>query len=165
MERLWSPWRMEYIRSARPTDKPGCIFCDLPAKEDEEALILSRSERAFALLNAYPYNAGHLMVAPFRHVGDLEGLADEELLEMDRLLRRSVEALREVAEPDGFNLGMNLGRVAGAGVPDHLHWHVVPRWDGDTNFMPVVGDTKVLPELIRESYEKLKPIFDGAGAR
>ncbi|HEX2030516.1 MAG TPA: HIT domain-containing protein [Actinomycetota bacterium] len=163
MERLWSPWRMEYIRSARRGDDAGCLFCDLVGKgDDEEALILARTDRAFAVLNAYPYNAGHLMVAPLRHVGRLEELDEEEVVETQRLLQRALGALREVAEPDGFNLGMNLGRVAGAGVPDHAHWHVVPRWDGDTNFMPVVGDTKVLPELLAETYGKLQPAFERA---
>ena len=151
---------MEYIRAARPGGDAGCIFCDLAARDDdEEALILARAERAFAVLNAYPYNAGHLMVAPLRHVGRLEELEDAELVETQRLLQRAVAALRRVAEPDGFNLGMNLGRVAGAGVPDHAHWHIVPRWDGDTNFMPVVGETKVLPELLNETYRKLRPAF------
>ena len=160
MERLWSPWRMEYIRSARPEDQAGCIFCELPEKgEDEAALILARGNRAFVVLNAFPYNAGHLMVAPFRHTGRLADLGDDELLDMDHLLQRALEALREVAQPDGFNLGMNLGQVAGAGVPDHLHWHVVPRWSGDTNFMPVVADAKVLPEALQETYEKLRPAF------
>jgi ATP adenylyltransferase len=160
MERLWSPWRMEYIRSARPEEEPACIFCELPEKgDDEAALIVARGDRAFVLLNAFPYNAGHLMVAPFRHAGRLGDLEDDELLDMDHLLQRSVGALREVAQPDGFNLGMNLGQVAGAGIPDHLHWHVVPRWSGDTNFMPVVGETKVLPELLAESYAKLTAAF------
>jgi len=161
MDRLWSPWRMEYIRSAAVGEEAGCLFCDLSSKgDDEAALILARTERAFAVLNAYPYNAGHLMVAPLRHVGELDEFDGQELLQCQELLQRSVRALRQVAEPDGFNLGMNLGRVAGAGVPDHGHWHLVPRWSGDTNFMPVVGETKVLPELLAESYRKLRPAFD-----
>jgi ATP adenylyltransferase len=160
MERLWTPWRMEYIRSTSSEDQDGCIFCDLPAKGDDEAVyILSRTDRAFAILNAYPYNPGHLMVAPFRHVGQLEALDQDELLETGTLLQMSIRALRDAMHPQGFNLGMNLGRVAGAGLPDHLHWHVVPRWDGDTNFMPVVGQTKVLPELLEETYAKLRPSF------
>jgi ATP adenylyltransferase len=107
------------------------------------------------ILNRYPYNPGHLMVAPFRHVGELEEAKEEELADLDRLLQRSIRALKEEYEPQGFNVGMNLGRVAGAGIPDHVHWHVVPRWNGDTNFMPVIGQTKVLPELLGESYRKL----------
>jgi ATP adenylyltransferase len=162
MERLWTPWRMEYIRSTSSEDQDGCIFCDLPAKGDDEAVyILSRTDRAFAILNAYPYNPGHLMVAPFRHVGQLEALDQDELLETGTLLQMSIRALRDAMHPQGFNLGMNLGRVAGAGLPDHLHWHVVPRWDGDSNFMPIVGQTKVLPELLEETYANLRPGFLG----
>ena len=159
MERLWSPWRMEYIEAAKD-DPDGCIFCDLPAKGDDAAtLILSRGERAFVLMNSFPYNPGHLMVAPFRHTGDFEDLHRDELADIDALLKRSLRALREEMEPQGFNIGMNLGRVAGAGIPDHVHWHVVPRWNGDTNFMPVVGQTRVLPELLEETYRKLAPRF------
>lgn len=163
MERLWTPWRMEYIKSATTDDEPdGCIFCDLPGSgDDERTLILTRSARAFVILNRYPYNPGHLMVAPFRHVGDLAELEDQELTETVVLVRESVRALRDEWEPNGFNVGMNLGRVAGAGVPGHLHWHVVPRWHGDSNFMPVIGQTKVLPELLEETYRKLRPAFEG----
>jgi ATP adenylyltransferase len=147
---------MEYIKAAGAEDAEGCIFCDLSARdEDEKNLILARSERAFAILNAFPYNAGHLMVAPFRHVGELEEVSAEELADLDGLLQRSIRALKEEYAPQGFNIGMNLGRVAGAGIPDHVHWHVVPRWNGDTNFMPVVGQTKVLPELLEESFRRL----------
>jgi ATP adenylyltransferase len=160
MERLWSPWRMEYIRSAVAEESDGCFFCEALAKEDDEAmLVLARGEQAFVILNAYPYNPGHLMVATNRHVGELEELTPEELADAGELLQRSIRALRESSNPDGFNVGMNLGRVAGAGIPGHLHWHVVPRWNGDTNFMPVVGETKVLPELLSETYARLKPLF------
>lgn len=163
MERLWTPWRMEYIRSASkaPTEGgDGCIFCDKPAEgDDERTYILARSELAFAMLNAYPYNPGHLMVAPLRHTGALQELSGEELLDASRLLQRAVGALQRSAEPHGFNLGMNLGRVAGAGVPGHLHWHVVPRWNGDTNFMSISGETRVLPEMLAETYARLKPLF------
>jgi ATP adenylyltransferase len=145
---------MEYIKST--ADEAGCIFCDLPAREDDEKnLILARSKKAFVILNAFPYNAGHVMVAPFRHVGELEEASEEELADVDGLLKRSVRALKEEYHPQGFNIGMNLGLVAGAGIPDHIHWHVVPRWSGDTNFMPVVGQTKVLPELLEESFQRL----------
>jgi ATP adenylyltransferase len=155
-ERLWTPWRMEYIKSTGRDDQPECIFCELPARDDDEKnLILARSEQAFVILNAFPYNAGHLMVAPFRHVGELEDVSVEELGDLDALLQRSIRALKEEYQPHGFNIGMNLGRVAGAGIPDHVHWHVVPRWNGDTNFMPVVGQTKVLPELLGESFQRL----------
>ncbi len=161
MERLWTPWRMEYIRSAATSEEEGgCIFCEMPGVGDDEKVhILTRSERAFVILNRYPYNPGHLMVAPLRHVGDLAEIEDPELTEASDLIRVSVRILREALQPSGFNVGMNLGRVAGAGIPDHLHWHVVPRWDGDTNFMPVVGQTKVLPELLEETYATLKPHF------
>jgi ATP adenylyltransferase len=160
VERLWSPWRMEYIRSAVAEESDGCFFCEALAKEDDEAmLVLARGEQAFVILNAYPYNPGHLMVATNRHVGELEELTPEELADAGELLQRSIRALRESSNPDGFNVGMNLGRVAGAGIPGHLHWHVVPRWNGDTNFMPVVGETKVLPELLSETYARLKPLF------
>jgi ATP adenylyltransferase len=159
MERLWTPWRMEYVQAASD-DQGGCIFCDKPALgDDEKALIVARGELAFVMLNAYPYNPGHLMVAPFRHIGDFEDLTDEEMADASSLLQKSIGALKEVSSPDGFNLGMNLGKVAGAGVADHLHWHLVPRWDGDTNFMPVVGQTKVLPELLSGTYEKLRPLL------
>ena len=152
---------MGYIDSAKGEEKPeGCIFCDLPAANDDEATgILRRGDRSFVVLNAYPYNPGHLMVAPLRHVGDLEKLDGDELLELGRLLQEGVSALREEMEPQGYNLGMNLGRVAGAGIADHVHWHVVPRWNGDTNFMPVIGQTRVLPELVAETYRKLAPRF------
>ena len=152
---------MAYIESAQASAEPeGCIFCQKPqAGEDEENYILARSERAFAMLNAFPYNPGHLMVAPFRHVGELEELESGELADASALLQRSIRALKEASGPDGFNVGINLGRVAGAGIPGHLHWHVVPRWNGDTNYMAVVGETRVLPELLSETYAKLKPLF------
>ncbi len=151
---------MQYIESAATSEEPdGCIFCDKPlADDDEGTYILARSERAFVILNAFPYNPGHLMVAPFRHVGDFIDLDAEDLADCDALLQRSIAALKEASAPDGFNVGMNLGRVAGAGIPGHVHWHVVPRWSGDTNFMTVVGETRVLPELLAETYAKLKPL-------
>jgi ATP adenylyltransferase len=155
---LWSPWRIEYIRG--PHDHGTCIFCQkLAEADDPDSLVLARSEHAFALLNAYPYNPGHIMVAPVRHTGDFESLSAVELAETDRLLQETVRVLREGESPDGFNLGMNLARSAGAGIPDHLHWHVVPRWSGDTNFISIVGETRVLPELLAESYARLKPLY------
>ena len=161
---MWSPWRMEYIQAAKEaTLDDGCIFCDLPHEgDDARARILARAERAFVLLNSFPYNPGHLMVAPFRHTGEFGALEPEELADIDRLIAASIDALEQEMAPHGYNLGMNLGRVAGAGIPDHVHWHVVPRWNGDTNFMPVVGQTRVLPELLEETYAKLRPRFDGA---
>ena len=155
MERLWAPWRGEYVQQASKGEDQGCLFCELQKQDDEEALILARSEHSFAVLNRYPYNSGHLMVAPFQHVRNVEEVSDVPLLDMQKLLQRCIRVLKEAMEPDGFNLGMNLGRVAGAGVPDHLHWHVVPRWNGDTNFMPTVGQTKVMPEDLGATLKKL----------
>jgi ATP adenylyltransferase len=152
---------MEYIESAKDEpDDQRCILCDkIAAGDDEAAYVLARTDRAFAMLNAYPYNPGHLMVAPLRHVGELEDLKAEELAQTGDLLQRSIQVLKKVSGPDGFNLGMNLGRVAGAGIPGHVHWHLVPRWNGDTNFIGVTGETRVLPELLVETYAKLKPLF------
>ena len=139
----------------------GCIFCKKPAEEkDEENFILYRGKRVFVLMNIYPYNNGHLMVAPYRHIGDFNGLDDEELLEMMQVVKRCLEILREKMNPNGFNIGMNLGRVAGAGFEEHLHIHIVPRWNGDTNFMPVLADTKVIPISLREAYKLLKDGFN-----
>lgn len=161
---MWSPWRMEYIQAAkRATEDDGCIFCDLPHDgDDARARILARGELAFVLLNSFPYNPGHVMVAPFRHTGEFGALSQEEHADVDRLIAASIGVLEKEMEPHGYNLGMNLGRVAGAGIPDHVHWHVVPRWNGDTNFMPVVGQTRVLPELLEETYAKLRPRFEEA---
>jgi ATP adenylyltransferase len=152
---------MEYIQAAKEQDdEAGCIFDDLPAEgDDERTMILQRGELAFVILNSFPYNPGHLMVAPFRHVGEFRALEPAELAEVDALIGRSIAALEDEMQPHGYNLGMNLGRVAGAGIPDHAHWHVVPRWNGDTNFMPVVGQTRVLPELLGETYARLRPRF------
>jgi ATP adenylyltransferase len=159
MEHLWSPWRMEYIQANK--DEPEgseCVFCRIQRGEESER-VLTRTDLGFAVLNRYPYSPGHILVIPNRHVGELEDLADEESLDLQQLMKRSVKALREEYAPHGFNIGMNLGRVAGAGVPDHLHWHVVPRWSADTSFMPVVGQTIVLPELVAETARRLAPRF------
>jgi ATP adenylyltransferase len=154
MEKLWAPWRMAYVAVDQPK---GCIFCELPREErDEENLILLRGETAFVMLNAFPYNNGHLMVAPYRHTAELESLTPAERDEVMALAQQMVRLLGTAFGPDGYNLGMNLGRVAGAGIADHLHLHLVPRWNGDTNFMPVVADTKVLPDSLQSSYRKLR---------
>jgi ATP adenylyltransferase len=152
---------MQYIESAKASEEPErCIFCEKPAEGNDEATyVLARAGRAFAILNAFPYNPGHLMVAPFRHEGDFVALEADEVGDCDVLLQRSIKAMRQSLNPDGFNVGMNLGRVAGAGIPGHVHWHVVPRWNGDTNYMSIVGETRVLPELLAETYSKLKPLF------
>ena len=155
---------MAYIQAAKEQGEDGgCIFCDLPSEgDDERTMILARGELAFVIVNSFPYNPGHLMVAPFRHVGAFTSLEAAELADVDALVARSIRALEQEMEPHGYNLGMNLGRVAGAGIPDHVHWHLVPRWNGDTNFMPVVGQTRVLPELLEETYTRLRPRFEGA---
>lgn len=150
---LWAPWRLEYIQQA--DEQPGCVFCRALEASDEEGLVVHRGARAFALLNKFPYSSGHLMVAPVRHVGEYEELDAVEAAEIHALAGAALAALREVYGPEGFNLGWNLGRIAGAGVVDHVHQHVVPRWSGDTNFMPVLADVKVLPEHIVETRERL----------
>ena len=150
---------MEYVTGSGGDDA-DCVFCShLEASDDEGAHILFQGESVFVLLNAFPYNTGHLMVAPTRHVGELHDLSSAELAAVMELTSRSVDIVREAMSPDGFNVGMNLGAVAGAGVPGHLHMHVVPRWGGDTNFMTVVGETKVLPEMIADTDAKLRPLF------
>jgi ATP adenylyltransferase len=151
---LWAPWRLEYIQQA--DERPGCIFCD-----PEPELIIHRGEQAFALLNRFPYTSGHLMVAPQRHVGDYGGLTDDEALEIHRLASGGLEALATVYRPQGHNLGWNLGRIAGAGIVEHVHLHVVPRWAGDTNFMPVLADVRVLPEALVESAGRLRDAWPG----
>jgi ATP adenylyltransferase len=163
VERLWSPWRMEYIESATDVPDGECVFCALLDPEGSGGeRILARDELAYVALAKYPYNPGHLLVLPVRHTGDLEDLTQEESVAISRLLNRSVRALRETSAPHGFNIGLNLGRAAGAGMPEHAHWHVVPRWAGDTNFMPVVGETRVLPEFLDQTFAKLRPRFDEA---
>jgi ATP adenylyltransferase len=152
-KQLWAPWRLEYIKQA--DEQPGCVFCDAAAGDDEERLVVHRGSDAFVLLNKFPYSSGHLMVAPYRHVGELSELSDDEALEIHSLATQGLAALRAVYGPEGFNLGWNLGRVAGAGVVDHVHQHVVPRWSGDTNFMPVLADVKVLPEHLLETRTRL----------
>jgi ATP adenylyltransferase len=154
-ERLWAPWRFAYVE--RAAGESGCIFVDLPSQDrDRENLILYRGESAFVMLNAFPYTNGHVMVAPFRHTASMEDLTDEELLEVQKLIRSSLRWIQAAYHPDGFNIGVNLGSAAGAGIPSHIHWHVVPRWSGDTNFMTAVGDVRVLPQSLEESYDKLR---------
>jgi ATP adenylyltransferase len=150
---LWAPWRLEYVRSA--DEQPGCVFCLARDGDDEERLVVHRGECALVLLNKFPYSSGHLMVAPARHVGELAALTDDEVLEVHRLAAAGLAALGETYSPEGYNLGWNLGRVAGAGVVDHVHLHVVPRWGGDTNFMPVLADVKVLPEHLATTRSRL----------
>ena len=155
-ERLWAPWRLQYIKG----DKPGeCIFCAKPRLDDESALIVRRGERCFVMLNGFPYTSGHVMVAPYLHTADLAGLDRETSLELMALTQESLRAITAAYGPEGFNLGANLGSVAGAGVADHLHMHVVPRWEGDTNFMSVVGEVRVLPQSLEDTQRTLKEAF------
>jgi ATP adenylyltransferase len=154
LKRLWAPWRLEYIRSA--DEQEGCVFCRAAeARDDEGALLVHRGERAFVLLNRFPYASGHLMVAPYRHEGEFGELSGEEAAEIHALAASALGALAQTMRPQGFNLGWNLGRIAGAGVVDHVHLHVVPRWAGDTNFMPVLADVKVMPEALADTRGKL----------
>jgi ATP adenylyltransferase len=157
VERLWAPWRLEYIASA--DDQTGCVFCAAIEGDDEEKLVVSRGRRASVLLNRFPYASGHLMVAPHRHVGEFGELEDEEIVEIHRLASAAIGALAQTYGPQGYNLGWNLGRIAGAGIVDHIHLHVVPRWAGDTNFMPVLADVKVMPEYLAETRRKLAEVW------
>lgn len=157
MEPIWAPWRIEYIRMEKPK---GCILCDKPKENnDGPNYILYRGQKNFVMMNNYPYNPGHLMVASYRHVAVLDELSSEELYEHFDIVRRSLKVLRRVFNPGGFNLGINMGKVAGAGIEDHVHTHIVPRWQGDTNFMPVISATRVIPEALAEIYEQLKGEF------
>ena len=153
MDYLFTPWRMAYIRSSK---QEGCIFCDMLEMDDRAALILRRGQRAFLVLNRYPYNNGHFMSVPYRHVDSLENLTPEETAEMMALLAQGLTALRKAWKPEGFNVGANIGQVAGAGVKDHVHMHVVPRWAGDTNFMTVAAGTRVIPEDLRLTWERMR---------
>jgi ATP adenylyltransferase len=159
-QRLWAPWRLQYIKS----DKTGeCIFCTKPALDDETGLIPYRGERCFVILNAFPYNNGHLMVAPYEHTAGLQDLEPATANELMSLMQRSLRALDRAYRPDGYNAGLNLGTIAGAGMADHVHMHVVPRWEGDTNFMPVIADTRVMPERLADSYRTLRDAFVAVG--
>ncbi len=156
-EQLWAPWRLPYILAAERHN--GCIFCDFPAQAescDEQNLLLYRGNTGFIILNAFPYSNGHLMVVPFRHTDTLETYGDNELLEIMSLQRLAFRLLRKVMNPEAFNGGLNIGRAAGAGITGHLHWHIVPRWNGDTNFMTVVNDVRVVPESLQAVYTRLK---------
>ena len=159
MKVLWAPWRMEYILSE--DDAEGCIFCPGDDRDgDEERLILHIGRHIMVMMNRYPYINGHLLVAPIRHLPELELLSHNETLDLLLMVRKSIDILRKVMHPEGFNVGLNLGRVAGAGVEEHMHFHIVPRWNGDTNYMTVFGDVRVIPEHIRETYKKLRPSYE-----
>jgi ATP adenylyltransferase len=158
MHVLWAPWRMDYIVS--DVKKGGCIFCSGDdRKMDEGHLILYVGSMTMVMMNRFPYINGHLLVAPVRHLPDFEGLSDEETLDLLLTVKKSIDILKRVMGPEGFNVGINLGKVAGAGVKEHVHFHIVPRWNGDTNYMTVLGDVRVIPEHIEETYGKLRPHF------
>jgi len=156
MDSLHAPWRIEYILSTKPELKEGLFARIAQSSDDVENLVVVRERTCFALLNRYPYNGGHLMVVPYKEVADLNGLTDEELTDLWKLVRRCSNALSAVMKPDGFNVGINLGKVAGAGIAEHLHVHIVPRWNGDTNFMPVLANTSVVPDALKAIAEKLR---------
>lgn len=165
METIWAPWRLDYVakdkeQGAEPVKpvEPGCFLCryrEASVEQDQQNLVLLRGKAAFVVFNRYPYNNGHLLIAPLEHVGEFNEVSAEAQAECQQLLGRMVDLLRETIQPDGFNIGLNLGRVAGAGLPGHLHWHIVPRWNGDTNFMPVLGETKVIPQSLAALYDLL----------
>jgi ATP adenylyltransferase len=157
-EQLWAPWRLEYIKST--PRKEECFLCDYPRQQqDEPLLILGRNDAGFCIMNKYPYNNGHLLIAPYRHIAQPEKLSDHEWLSLWQLQKTALQALQGTMNPHGFNIGMNVGRVAGAGLDEHVHIHIVPRWNGDTNFMPVLADCKVISEHLEMTYKKLLPFF------
>ena len=159
MENLWAPWRMRYIEKAEIEE--GCIFCDKPeAKNDRDNLLLYRGKLSFIIMNKYPYNNGHLMIVPYRHLSELNDLSEDENTEINTLIKMSYNALKKTLRPQGFNIGANLGRIAGAGIEEHIHYHIVPRWSGDTNFMPVIGQTTVISQAMEETYNKLFQILN-----
>lgn len=163
MKQIWAPWRMAYINGDSPD--VGCVFCIHSRAEDyRQSLVLALTRHSMVMLNKYPYNNGHLLLAPKRHGKNLSELSLEEYGDLSEALRRSVEIIRKLLNPGGINLGMNLGKCAGAGIEDHLHWHVVPRWEGDTNFMPVVAETRVMPQHLLDSYDRLQPHFQSLSA-
>lgn len=158
MKTLWAPWRIEYVKAPK---NEGCIFCDKPLnRDDREMLILYRGTVAFIMMNLYPYNNAHLMIAPYKHVADPEELSIETKTEIMLLTDFGMRVLKKTVNPDGFNFGTNFGKTAGAGIEEHIHYHLVPRWEGDTNFMPVIGHTKTIIEGLKETYDTLKPEFD-----
>jgi ATP adenylyltransferase len=159
MNQLWAPWRMEYILDAK-NESEGCIFCDLSQQNDDQKnLIVYRSEKSFVMLNKFPYNNGHVMVIPYQHLAEYTELTDEILLDMQRVIKKTITAIQKSMEPHGMNIGLNLGRTAGAGIDDHIHYHIVPRWNGDTNFMPVISGTKVVSEALEKTWQKLTEEF------
>jgi len=160
MDKLWAPWRMKYIKETVGQPESGCIFCSKPKETaDRENLILYRGKESFIICNAFPYNNGHLMIVPYMHTNELDDITPACSLEMWALLAKCRQALMKAFQPHGFNIGMNLGRTAGAGIDQHLHMHIVPRWNGDSNFMPVIGETKVMSQSLEDAYDALKGLF------
>ncbi len=158
MQQLWAPWRIGYVTKSRIDN--GCIFCDKPKEHDDfKNLILFRNLESYAIMNLYPYNSGHLLVTTYEHKGELHNLTQTQILDLMQTVNKSIFALNKAIKPDGFNLGINIGDIAGAGIKDHIHIHIVPRWKGDTNFMPVISDTKVINEELNNLYLKLKEYF------
>jgi ATP adenylyltransferase len=165
MKRLWAPWRMEYILDEKKHD--SCLFCDVSRetgskknkRRDKKNLVLYRGQHCFVMMNRFPYNSGHLMVVPYFHTPTFDGLTDDALFDLIKTVRDSVEILKKVLSPDGFNMGLNFGKVAGAGMESHMHLHVVPRWTGDTDSMPIIAETRVMPEHLKKTYEKLDKFF------
>ena len=159
LQKLWAPWRQPYITRANRKGSVGCFLCQIArSRRDTQNLVLTRGHQAFSLLNLFPYNNGHLLVAPYRHTGEIGALDERERLELFDLMDDGITRLKKVLKPHGFNVGLNLGRAAGAGIPDHLHWHIVPRWIGDTNFMPICADTKVVSQSLRAALAQLKKV-------
>ena len=158
LERIWAGWRAAYIEgvTAQPSDDDDCLFCELAAGDPDESLVVARGDLVFAVMNAYPYVSGHLMLAPLRHEAELDGLRDDEAAALMKITQQATTALKAAYRPDGLNVGVNVGRAAGAGVPGHVHFHALPRWNGDTNFMTSVAETRVLPEDLRTSWQKLR---------
>ncbi|KAB2909792.1 MAG: HIT domain-containing protein [Ignavibacteriaceae bacterium] len=163
MDKLWSPWRSQYIESfnKKKSDSKGCVFCGTQNEDihDDNSLLVSKGEKTFTMLNLYPYNTGHLMVVPYRHLSDFGDLTTEELTEVMLKTKELVAALKEISNPGGFNIGANLGKTAGAGIANHIHFHIVPRWNGDTNFMPVIGEVKVLSQDLLKTKSELQQVL------
>lgn len=160
-EILWAPWRMSYVQRITTGKPGGDIFVDLPAEQDDaKNFILFRGHSAFVMLNAFPYASGHLLIAPFRQVPDIADMNDEELLEINQLVARCTRWLRSAYKPEGFNIGINMGNAAGAGIPVHIHWHVVPRWNGDVSFMTSIGNVRVMPQSLEDTYAKLREAIE-----
>jgi len=160
VKRLWAPWRMSYLTAER---EEGCVFCTRPKEDksfDKDDLVLYRGKYCYVIMNLYPYNNGHCMVVPYQHTGDFTDLNDDEMLELMQLAKMTINVFKKVFNPEGFNTGFNIGKAAGAGIREHIHFHVLPRWVGDTNFMPVLGETRVISEHIHDTYDKLKEAFD-----